>query len=283
MPYQCIKNFAGRILSKRCLYNPIFVVGSGRSGTSILLQALGKHRKIISFPGEAPFLTSIGGNASLMQTDNAKYYQASLKTKPKYFYECLAKLGIECAGGENYALKLFLKDILSSNQIKSHWAAKTFPPENVATGLISVFPNAKFIYICRNGIDVVHSMSKYQGFRESDFADQCHAWNDGVFKYLYMKELPSSLCLRHEELIANPISFFQTIFNFLNMNFDSACIDFVKSNLIHPLDQPNQTEKDVLSLLKQRSSPFDSWTPEQKQTFISICSESMTAMNYVIE
>lgn len=51
----------GKLLSSAIIGSPIFVVGGSRSGTSVLVQALGKHKLIYSFKGEAPFITDIGG------------------------------------------------------------------------------------------------------------------------------------------------------------------------------------------------------------------------------
>jgi hypothetical protein len=40
--------------------NPIFIVGMGRSGTTILEQAIGKHPQIVASEGESPFICRIG-------------------------------------------------------------------------------------------------------------------------------------------------------------------------------------------------------------------------------
>lgn len=280
-----IKDLIGYTLSRSCLKSPIFVVGSGRSGTSVLLQALGMHPDVISFPGEAPFLTSIGGEANILESDNGEYYKASFKISSEYFYDSLAKLGIESAGGKNYALKEFIKSALKSKNfsIKKHWCAKTFPPEQVTHGLLNVYPNAKFIYIVRNGIEVVHSMTKFHGFKQKDFSNQCQIWRDSIEKYAYFENCKHAICLRHEQLVYNPKTFFTQIFQFLGLDFSNQCIDFVSGNLIHPLDAPDQKQQDAVIQLKQRKSPYSSWPDEQKRIFESICGTSMQSMNYPIE
>ncbi|MGY6274699.1 sulfotransferase family protein [Methylomonas sp. MgM2] len=277
-----ILEYIGKLIALRSIKHPIFIIGASRSGTSILLQALGQHRQILAMPGEAPFLTSIGGNASLFDTESAEYYRASLKLPLADFYDLLAKLGIETAGGNNYALKQFIKSLLVKKTLASRWSAKTFPSETVAKGLLKVYPGAKFIYIVRNGIDVVHSMTKFHGFRKNDFSSQCSAWHNNFEKYKYLNNFNHAICVRHEELTQEPELFFKNIFSFLDISIDKKSIDFVKNVLVHPLDQTDESGIDALKQFKLRQSPFLSWNREQQSIFREICSHSMQELGYEI-
>jgi len=277
-----ILDYIGRLISHKSLHSPILVVGASRSGTSVLLQALGKHRQLIDMPGEAPFLTSIGGNASVLDGDNGSYYRESLKLTTSEFYEALAKFGIETAGGKHYALKQYIKTLFIKKAFCTHWCAKTFPPKIVAVGLQKVYPEVKFIHIIRNGIDVVHSMTKFSGFKHNNFEDQCRTWNDNIQKYKYLFELSNALVVFHEELLESPDIFFQSIFNFLNVTYEQGCIDYVKSTLVHPLDKANQLKTNALQELQQRESPFHSWSSEQQDIFTTICAQTMLDVGYAI-
>lgn len=169
----------GKYLTRKFINYPIFVVGDGRSGTSVLLQALGKHPLILSMPGEAPLITSMGAIISRLElTDDTKreYYKNALKFDKTYLYEHLQRLSFEIAGGKNYALRMLMKNLLPNPSLlmrKRYWAAKTFPNENIANGLMKLYPKAKFIYIIRNGIDVVQSKTRFSGFRDNDFRQHC--------------------------------------------------------------------------------------------------------------
>lgn len=280
----CFKDLFGKLLSKNCLDNPVFIVGCGRSGTSVLLQAIGKHPHVISFPGEAPFLSYIGGNANLFHAEKSKFFCATLKINLTDFHEALAKLGYETTGGANYALKQIIKSMWQEKNIaiKTHWSAKTFPPDEAASGLIKVYPNAKFIYIVRNGIDVVHSMTKFHGFKDNEFEAHCHTWNNSVIKYRYLTHHETALFVKHEDLISNPETFFNEIFSFIGLNFAPRCINFVKNTIVHPLDQPTQVQAEASQLFKHRANPFTNWKTNQREIFMSICSESMQELGYAI-
>ena len=47
----------GKLASTRFSKSPIFIVGGSRSGTIVLLKAMGRHTRILSTPSEDPFVT----------------------------------------------------------------------------------------------------------------------------------------------------------------------------------------------------------------------------------
>ena len=84
-------------------------------------------------------------------------------------------------------------------------------------GLLAVYPNAQSLYIVRNGVDVVHSMTKFHGFRDKEFTNQCQRWSDSVKNYRYLTQHNNALFLKHEDLVSNPNVFFSSIFKHLNL------------------------------------------------------------------
>jgi hypothetical protein len=274
----------GRLLARSCLDRPVFIVGTGRSGTSVLLQALGQHPRVVPMPGEAPFLSSIGGDAALFEyADNARYYRESLTVERAYLFGQLARLGLEAAGGRHYALRQFLRAWRGRrgwHSRPSHWCAKAFPPERAARGLVLVYPHARFLYIVRNGIDVVASMSQFHGFRHLSFAEHCRAWAAGVEKYRYLEQFPHGMKLRHEDLVADPGAFFGRVYPFLGIPRDAAAETFVATSVIHPLDQPTREVSGTQAIFQARPPAWHAWTPEQREVFTSLCGVSMKECGY---
>lgn len=111
-----MKKSLGKLLSTNFISRPIFIVGDGRSGTSVLLQALGQHSEILSIPGESPLITSIGGTVALFEYDSEhtmKYYEKSLPYSKEIFYEELRRLCFELVAGKYYGYKFSLKNLYS--------------------------------------------------------------------------------------------------------------------------------------------------------------------------
>jgi hypothetical protein len=281
-----MKDFVGRLLTRSFFYNPIFIVGASRSGTSVLLQALGQHPAILSMPGEAPFITSIGGAVHLFEFSETKeYYRHTLRYSLDYLYKSLRRLCFEYAAGRNYGLKLMLKGLLSGDVSylrKKHWCAKTFPDHKVAQAMMKLYPNVRFIHVLRNGCEVVESRTKFSGFREKEFEAQCQAWTQSVTKFSYLRTLGSAFEVRHEQLVLQTDELLENLLQFLNIPYNRRPANYVKRTIVHPLDRHTQHLVDVKRLFEQREPGWKSWTFPQRDLFKRVCAQKMNELGYQI-
>lgn len=153
--FDTILDFAGKIITGGFLKRPVFVVGAGRAGTSILQQALGQHSQIVSADRESPFIPYIGYLAHPFEfRGNKAYHLKSLATPLEYLYEVFTRICLESVFGEHYGLRFLVTDqnyaLNKLFQIR-YWCTKTFPNKQEALGLIKLFPEIRILYIVRNG------------------------------------------------------------------------------------------------------------------------------------
>ena len=276
----------GKLLSAACFNHPIIVSGASRSGTSVLLQALGRHPAIVSLPGEAPYMTTIGGAGYIFNIGpDSQYYTNSLKFSKSHMHDMLKRFCFEYAAGRHYGLTLFLRGLAGkefSYLNKKYWCAKTFPDVNSCLGLLELYPDMKIVYILRNGIDVVESRTRYAGFKDNMFEDHCRQWAHTVEKYRYLSKLDCVMSVRHEALVENPEKMFRDIFDFLKISFCKGPLDFVKNTLVHPFDHPTQENLSVKTAFENRPSPYDHWSEKKRHIFNSICGRLMDEVGYRI-
>jgi hypothetical protein len=282
-----LRELIGKLLASQIYKRPIFIEGASRSGTSVLLQAIGKHRHILSTTGEAPLLTSIGGIVHLFEYENLivrKYYNESLKFEKKYLYDRMRGLSFEIACGSYWGAKFLVKKLIENpNRFaqKKRWAAKTFPNEKVAKGLLHLFPQAKFVHIVRNGLEVVGSLMRFRGFRDRSFDENCRRWKNNICEQQYLKSLDAAITVKHEDLVGEPQTFFSRIFHFLGEPDDRDVSKFVSRTIVHPLDQPTQTTSiGVKQEFLSRKPAYLKWTQEERKTFKDVCSEAMDVAGY---
>lgn len=276
----------GRALSATFFPNPILVVGTGRSGTSVLLQALGRHPAIFDMPGEAPYLTSVGSSAYLFEGHaDHRYYLESLKPTKAYFYDQLRRLAFEVSGGPHFALKLLVKRLLERGRSplgRRWWCAKTFPERESTEGLLALYPRLKVIYIVRNGCDVVQSMAKFKGFSDEDFETHCRRWTEGVEKYRYLLTLPQALVVTHESLLGEPEAFFTRVLDFLGLPQHPGPAHYAKTTVVHPLDMATKHAADPKAELAARQPAAATWTSQQKALFERLCGTGMRELGYEV-
>lgn len=281
-----MKSQIGKFLTRNLIDNPILIAGIGRSGTSVLLRALGKHPQVFPGYGEAPLMRTFGELVERIEFSDAReYYTETLFAPKEYLFDHLKRLCFEYVAGANYGYDRVtgsLKKRDFSVLKMQHWCAKVLPTQEEYKGLHGLFPGLRTLHISRNGLDVVHSRTRFHGFRDLSFEQHCCTWVESVEGYRYLAETETSLEVRHEDLVADPPQFFHKVLAFLDLPYHEGPAEFVKSNLMIPLDQPSEDGVDVKQILEQREPPHAHWTAEQRETFRRIAGSAMDELGYEI-
>jgi hypothetical protein len=189
---------------------PIFVIGSPRSGTTLLRLILDSHAHI-SCGEETHFLRDleaiVGRNWSLVQTyglDRGWWLSHIRALYADFQSEVLARSG------------------------KTRWAEKD-PTYTLHLPFIEeLFPDAVYVHLLRDGHDVVASFKDRWGYASAARAARTE-WARYVDSARDLgAHLPDDrfLELRYEELVTNPESQGQRLFEFLGEPWDASVLDF---------------------------------------------------------
>lgn len=279
----------GQMLSRRLFDHPVFIVGGSRSGTIVLLKALGEHPLILSTPSENPFITDIGRMAhdlAFASARDAHYYERTLRVGRDHIFHTLKRLAFESSLGPHYGLSFLARQSLAQKKVlpaKRRWCTKSFPGLNTARGLQALYPNARFIWILRNGLNVVHSRTKFPEFRELDFGEHCQHWAESIRRFAYLADLPTATVVQQEALTDDPDAVFRRIFALVDVPYDPASTRYALNNHVHPLaDESITPGVNVKEVLRQRPPPYETWSQEQKNTFKDLCGGAMEKAGYAI-
>ena len=275
----------GKLLAARYFARPIFVLGAGRSGTTALTHALGKHPNVFLLERESPLLGHVGMLAYYIEPiEYREYYLENLMVPRDYMYCHLAKLLFESCHGDNYGFRKSINRIkkYKTNFLKKCcWVVKSFPSHEEFLGMCRLFPDSKYLLIVRNGINMVHSRTRFTGFKAHGFLDHCRTWSMNIDKYAYIRKYPDvALEIRHESLVDDPQVVFAKVLKLTGLEQSIKPTDFISKIIIHPLDRATRENVDVKEIFKNRKPPWYKWTVKEREIFKSICGNKMNEYGY---
>jgi hypothetical protein len=148
-----------------------------------------------------------------------------------------------------------------------------------------MFPGTRFVYIHRNGCDVVQSRIKYKAFCDATFRDNCRAWATGARKYAYLRSRDDCVTIEYDRIIHDRERVFSELSTLLGLDLGVGPAHFLAQNLLIPRDVPgNRTVRGVKvsDVLESRGPSYSDWDVSQKREFREICGEAMSSLGYRI-
>lgn len=227
--------------------DPVFIIGSGRNGSTLLASLLNNHDKIF-FPPEQyalPYVMlywKLGGcfcfntfsNFSIRTFLKPRNNQNWL-LKPSDFDDIKSKLKSPDSD---------LIDIIDTVYLNYAGKYKSgvqvygdqSPVNTQFLYLIShIYPNAKFIFLVRDPRDVVLSYKKLKNNPASKTSYAVWKWKESIKGYYKLvNKNHNVLLLKYEDLVSSPKSSIKTICRFLNIQY------------IDNMEFPSGKEKEIL-------------------------------------
>jgi hypothetical protein len=205
----------------------IFLVGAPRSGTTMLQSLLASHPSIISFPETKFFQYLLYEQLSQSLPNRLEKFFVDEIKRPD-----LLKSWVDGQSDLDKAY-CFIKilDELAEEQDKCIWLEKT--PEHIyfIDYLENLLPDALFIHILRDGIDVIASM--YDASRKSPEAwggiwdlDFCiKRWQEAVSISNQYFDKPNHVLVKYEQILENPQRVLSEICKFIQIDFDHSMLN----------------------------------------------------------
>lgn len=160
-------------------HKPIFILGSGRSGTSILTGAIRSGAKIEGYL-EGHFLPLI---LSFMQdTEHYYYSKRSLLTDNRHMIADVSQQYVE------QSILNFFRQTCESLATNPIWLDKSPDSAMIKTApyLLNIWSESRFIFAKRRGIENI--ISRLKKFPHVSFEDHCIMWKDCMESWLRVKD-----------------------------------------------------------------------------------------------
>jgi hypothetical protein len=228
-----------------------FIIGTQRSGTTLLRLILNSHSQI-AIPRESAFLMPLLKKKFINRCFSGKTIKAfddniSLLPvfKNTYVDGNYSDFFSQLSQRERVTLRELIDDMFSShcrNEGKSIWGNKTPSFFRKIDILFTLFPDAKFIHIVRDGRDVFDSWRKMN----PSMNNVAFVALDWRYKLLRIeksfKKIPANnrITIRYEDLLNTPENIIESICSLLGVNREANMLDFYKSS--HKYTIPHHSE-----------------------------------------
>jgi hypothetical protein len=256
--------------------HPIFIVGSPRSGTTILALSLAQHSQLWT-SGETYVLFDLFPNQQHLEQ---VFHRARALSRGGFFNQ-------ENISQEEFraALGIGLNALFTSRSQGKRWIDHTPHHVFILDLLTTLFPGAFFLHILRDPCRVIHSMIHFQDRlvdgkkAESvigvhvprwavDFREACRTWCSSVRRGLeYCSSNPQrGLTVVNESLSADPGAGFRRVFEFIAVPEEPAPAHYFRTHRPNS-SFPRSTVPASPGPLPSHG-PWTEWTREQKRIFL---------------
>jgi hypothetical protein len=246
------------------LRTPVFIVGSPRSGTSILINGM----IAAGYTGfrEGNFLTLMRVFEAAADRHRAGFANGSDKV-------LATMINWDAFKGEIF--ETFKRHVDALNP-SAPWMDKTGNPEMIEAipQLRKLWPNAIFIFAKRRGIENV--TSRLKKFPGHGFDYHCKDWAKNMAAWRAVRDHlgESGIEIDQQEIIRSPHDVAAKLAIFLNAGEQAR--DRIQQTFLE--DRPQETT--VGSASRVIDLDETGWTSEQRDTFLRLCYSEMEAFHY---
>lgn len=270
-------------------FNPIFIVGFPRSGTTLLAVHLDRHSRI-SIPPETQFFKGVlpcgrpakasGGHEGLitnlfnnwrvldLELDQQEVLKRFKEYEPEYKYLLRAALETYAKGKGKYR-----------------------PGEKSPIHLLYVplifdwYSKARVICIVRDGRDVVQSLMKVPWQRRKNLAAFCAEWNYrmNLVENYHKNYADAFYIVKYENFIASPEAELRKICDFIGEEFQHMQLDCKMSSRIVTVREKNWKNKALTAIDPSRVGAWKNVSSKDRLLMNKIMGKYLRQWGYTVE
>jgi hypothetical protein len=276
-----------------------FIVGVGRSGTTLLRLMLDAHPKL-AIPGETHFLHQLAKldgvtRAQFVEIVTTSETWENFALDAQDFEAALDRMEVFSLAD---AIRTFYR-LYADRHGKPRWGDKTGFYLRSMTAIQRLLPEAHFIHVIRDGRDNALSRRGLWFGPGDDYAALAQLWVDGIeAARAQAGALAHYSEVRFETLVTDPKATLERICAGLDLSFDPAMLDYHKSaagrlaEYKRPFGPAGRTPSDLatfMSIHERVQTPLDAarigrWRsemkPEDRQRIEAVAGAMLRELGY---
>lgn len=263
---------------------PFFIVGSARSGTTLLRMILNAHPQV-AVPSESRFVVELYRGERVVDVEGLLTEIAGHRRFQ------LWELGIDAVRAELPSMpRLPYADIMGATFAayahaggKSRWGDKT-PRYVEHMGLLArLWPDSRFVHLVRDGRNVALSYADVP-FGPKTVGAAAELWAGRVAKGMAVGASLGAdryLQMRYEDLVEDARGNVETLCRFLDLDFDDKMLTYAERSEADVLERAKHYNPNVIKPpLKEVRSWQKMMPPEQVETFEAVAGDTLLALGY---
>ncbi len=211
----------------------IFIIGSPRSGSTLLERMVSAHSKVVGGP-EPHLITPLAHLGFYENIDKAPYDHLRAVAAQREFVDTLPNKEEDYLTAlRAYCYHLYGQQLVDAGEGKTMVLDKTPAYALVLPFLAKVFPNAKYIVLTR------HPAAIFSSFAKSFFEDDWEAaynfnpiierYVPAIARFLRESDVPK-VHVRYEDLVQNPEQHMTKICDLLGLEFEESMVNYGEKN-----------------------------------------------------
>lgn len=221
-------------LSSQESYKPFFIIGSGRSGSTLLRRMLNNHSSI-GIPPETyvlgPVIKRYRQHRGMKWEALVEFVLSAFECHPEFetfniSLQPLVKELKSCAeNNRNLAYiinRFYLFSCAELGYRCERWADKSPINTFYLDRIFSVFPDAQFIHILRDGCDVVSSYVESGIYSSCEEAAKRWSVSVDLVEKFYRRNPQVGITINYENLVSDPESTLIDVCRFLDVEYEQG-------------------------------------------------------------
>lgn len=242
---------------------PIFVLGPPRSGTSMMQWALRQHPNLWGGQESDYLIPLVDALHQVWEFGNQRGRLHWLSGQKVSFDEFLVHVGVG------------INSLYMSRSGGRRWVEQTPQYTLHLDDMCRLFPDARFLFMVRDGRQVVHSLRNFVNPVEHERA--CRIWKEFMEAGLAFSRSDRGdqlLFVSYQRAVEDTEAELRKVFDFLDEPFEPASVDFIRQK--RPINSSFADETPTEKL----QARWTSWSPHELKLFREIAGDLLIALGF---